>query len=635
MNLSICSVYAIALVVVFFGNPQEAVSQSTVVAEIAPDELSQLRKKAEQGDANSQYFLAFRYAIGMKVAKDPAEAAKWYRKAAEQGHAGAQFSLGKMYQAGVGVPKDVAETVKWCTKAAEQGHANAQSALGEIYSSGYGVPKDADAAVKWYTKAAEQGHPVAQNNLAVLYAAGKGVAKDQAAAVKWYTKAAEQGYAIAQFNLGFIYLNGAGVPEDAAVAAKWYTKAAEQGQEAAQFNLALMYSAGHGVPKDAAAAVMWFTKAAEQGSTLAQLNLGRMYWTGIGVPKDAAAALTWYTKAAEQGDADAQTVLGIMYSSGKDVRKDAATAVRWFTKAAEQGKADAQSLLSVMYWNGEGVAANNVLAYVWSSLAAASGNEYAREGRDRIAKEMTREQIAEAQKIAAAFKPKKWEATDTTEDNQALPASVHATGSGFFVTPDGYFVTNQHVIADATRIQVRTAAGTFTADVIRSDASNDIAILKVNGSGTFTALPVRGSKGLKLADKVATLGFPNPGLQGFAAKYSSGEVAALSGPSDDPRLMQISVPIQPGNSGGPLVDSSGCVVGVVVAQLDKFATLKMTGNLPENVNYAVKGTILLGVMEAVPNLSDKVRSDSEKPLRDPAEVVKLVEAACGMVIVEK
>jgi S1-C subfamily serine protease len=180
---------------------------------------------------------------------------------------------------------------------------------------------------------------------------------------------------------------------------------------------------------------------------------------------------------------------------------------------------------------------------------------------------------------------------------------------------------------------VRTATGTFPAAVVRIDPTNDIAILKVQGE--FRALPVRGSRGLKLADHVATLGYPNPDLQGVASKYSSGEVAALSGPGDDPRFLQISVPIQTGNSGGPLVDTSGRVVGVVVSQLDKIATLKLTGNIPENVNYAIKGTILLGVMEAVPGLADKLQSEPAKPPKDAADVAKLLEAACGMVLVEK
>jgi hypothetical protein len=83
------------------------------------------------------------------------------------------------------------------------------------------------------------------------------------------------------------------------------------------------------------------------------------------------------------------------------------------------------------------------------------------------------------------------------------------------------------------------------------------------------------------------------------------------------------------------VNANGCVVGVVTSQLDKVAALKVTGNLPENVNYAIKGTLLLSLIEAVPGLADEVSFDAPKGLRNSGDIAKMVEAACGMVIVEK
>jgi len=92
---------------------------------------------------------------------------------------------------------------------------------------------------------------------------------------------------------------------------------------------------------------------------------------------------------------------------------------------------------------------------------------------------------------------------------------------------------------------------------------------------------------VKLGGTVATVGFPNIGLQGFAPKLAKGEIASLSGAGDDGRYFQISVPVQPGNSGGALVDERGNVVGVVSAKLSARAALAASGALPENVNYAV------------------------------------------------
>ena len=91
---------------------------------------------------------------------------------------------------------------------------------------------------------------------------------------------------------------------------------------------------------------------------------------------------------------------------------------------------------------------------------------------------------------------------------------------------------------------------------------------------------------MKLGGTVATVGFPDIGLQGFAPKLAKGEIASLAGAADDPRYFQISLPVQPGNSGGALVDARGNVVGIVAAKLDASAALAATGSLPENVNFA-------------------------------------------------
>ena len=91
-------------------------------------------------------------------------------------------------------------------------------------------------------------------------------------------------------------------------------------------------------------------------------------------------------------------------------------------------------------------------------------------------------------------------------------------------------------------------------------------------------------------------------MQGFAPKLAKGEIASLSGIQDDPRYFQISVPGQPGNSGGALVDERANVIGIVSAKLDAVAALKSSGALPENVNYAVKSRE--GRHVAVPNFRD-------------------------------
>ena len=132
-----------------------------------------------------------------------------------------------------------------------------------------------------------------------------------------------------------------------------------------------------------------------------------MYTRGTGVVQDHEQAVKWFRKAAQQGDAIAQFNLGGMYEHGKGVPQDYGETLKWFQKAAEQDYFMAQFKLGAMYENGRGVAQNYVMAHMWYNLAGLLGMEIAHEERDRIAEEMTPVQIAEAQRLAREWKPKK------------------------------------------------------------------------------------------------------------------------------------------------------------------------------------------------------------------------------------
>jgi S1-C subfamily serine protease len=137
---------------------------------------------------------------------------------------------------------------------------------------------------------------------------------------------------------------------------------------------------------------------------------------------------------------------------------------------------------------------------------------------------------------------------------------------------------------------------------------------------------------VKMGNTVATVGFPNAGMQGFAPKLTKGEIASLTGAQDDPRYFQISVPLQPGNSGGALVNEQGNVVGVVSAKLDAAIALAASGSLPENVNYAVKSGFLLSFLESVPELSSKLKEAGNMDLKFE-DAVKSAEKAAVLILV--
>ncbi len=491
------------------------------------------------------------------------------------------------------------------------------------------VPVDAATAQFEATKAkAETGDVQAQFELGVCYSGGQGVARDNAETVKWFRKAAQQNYAPAQSFLGVCYLVGQGVAKDEVEAVKWFRKAAEQNDALAQYSLGVAYASGRGVAKDEVQAVKWYRKAAEQNYVPAMQALVGYYMTGKGVERNLGEGIKWLRKAAQQNFADAQYALGLCYAEGEGVTQDYAEAVNWFRKAAEQNYADAQGKLGIWYTKGRGVPQDYIQAYKWYSLAAAQNASWA-DLRDGIAGFMTPEQIAEAQRRSSAFVPHK-ETPDSSSVNSTSPDSPTATGTGFFITDDGYLISNYHVVKDATKVRLLTSAGLIDAKVVQVDAANDLALLKADGR--FALLPIAASRTGLLGGTVATVGFPDIGLQGFAPKLAKGEIASLSGAGDDPRYFQISAPVQPGNSGGALVDERGNVIGIVSAKLDAGAALAASGALPENVNYAVKSSLLLSFLESVPAVSARLKAPNTEDEKFE-DVVKSAQDAAVLVLV--
>ncbi len=429
---------------------------------------------------------------------------------------------------------------------------------------------------------AEEGDPVAQDRLGVLYDKGWGVSQDYGQALKWYRRAAEQHYSLAERNLGHMYEEGHGVAQNYGEAVNWYRRAAEQRLIPAYHNLGYMYEQGRGVPQDYAEAVKWYRRAAEQNFPPAEFSLGLMYAEGHGVPRNDREAAKWYGYAAENGDPSAQNNLGLLYATGRGAPQD------------------------------------YVKAYLWLSLAAAlsqSGvdRETFTRNRDRVALGMTQEQLAEGQHLASNWRrPATWigpkakaPSVSESESNSpsltpnAPPRESHliVSGTGFFVTRDGQIVTNAHVVEACDHVQVRTAAGEKNGAQITAMAKvDDLAVLKT-GLSVPAAATFRAGTTVNLGDAVIVYGFPLPGFLASSGNVTTGNVTALAGVRDDPRILQISAPIQRGNSGGPVFDVSGNVVGIVVAKLDALGIASATRDIPQNINFAIKASVATNFLE--------------------------------------
>src|SRR6266699_3807275 len=487
---------------------------------------------------------------------------------------------------------------------------------------------------------AENGYTDAQCQLAISLER-----TDEAAAMMWLRKAADAGNATAQCYLGNAYDDaypeGWGLHKNPQEYVRWYRKAAQKSYPLAKSNLGVLYSKGRGVETNLQETVKWFTLAAEQGFASAQRNLGHCYYRGEGVPSNFVTSAKWYLRAARQGDADAQFRLAIQYFHGQGVPSDFVTSAKWYLRAAKQGNAAAQALLAGQYFNGQGVPQDYVEAYKWANLAAVNGDsDNAAHLRVIFVEHMTPDQIAEAQRRSSAFIP---QTENQTSDKfaESSPALVpKSTGTAFFISGNRYLLTAAHVVEGATRIVVNHGRKNLPAKLIKTDTANDLAVLKVALRYTLDfeiadelevdwhtpALPLAASRSVKLGDSIFTIGFPNTNLQGTEPKLTKGEISSMSGIQDDPRDFQISAPIQPGNSGGPLVDLSGNVVGMVTSRLADVATLQANGSPAGGITYALKSSFIVAFLETLAEPSAKLKEPRPPRQRRFSEVVEEVKA---------
>jgi serine protease Do len=197
-----------------------------------------------------------------------------------------------------------------------------------------------------------------------------------------------------------------------------------------------------------------------------------------------------------------------------------------------------------------------------------------------------------------------------------------STGTGFFVAFDGTVATAEHVIDGCSKIVARSDDGSVADAQLRVvDKANDLALLKVQKKpskiGTLRV-------GIRLGETVEAFGFPHADLLSTSGNFTVGNVTAVSGMGDDSRDLQTSAPVQAGNSGGPLLDQFGNVVGLVDAKLNALKVAMADGDLPQNVNFAIKSEIVLAFLESN-RVEAQLGSSSDKPLA-PADIADKARA---------
>lgn len=308
--------------------------------EASAQDLDVLIRSAEEGDAESQNRLAYRYYDGNGVEKDYAEAFKWWLKAAGQNHLIAQYNVALSYEKGEGIEQDYTKAIDLYKKAADKGLAAAQHALGLLFIYGRGVEKNAELAESWLKKAADQNYVHSLYYLGGCYYDKE---KYQEALEVW-TRSADQGVPEAKYQLGLMYEKGLGTEKDLVKAYGWYLSASKDGPIDAQYRTALCYYFGKGVKQDFDIAEIWFRNLAEKGHLLSQHYLGNcLYYQG-----KYAECLEWWEKAGNRGIAESSYNVGLCYETGEGCEKDMEKAWQWYLKAAGQGHQESKEIIRAL-----------------------------------------------------------------------------------------------------------------------------------------------------------------------------------------------------------------------------------------------------------------------------------------------
>jgi uncharacterized protein len=212
--------------------------------------------------------------------------------------------------------------------------------------------------------------------------------------------------------------------------------------------------------------------------------------------------------------------------------------------------------------------------------------------------------------------------------NSSAPPKPVSSGFGFFVSHEGDLITDNHVIEGCRELRVVRDGKSNTARVIGADLGADLAVLRIPDlAGDIASF--RSADLEKPGEAVIVAGYPLQGLLTSKASVTTGIISALAGPKEDKKLMQITAPVQPGNSGGPLVDSQGNVIGIIVSKLNGLRVARATGLLPENINFAVRADLARALLDKNSVKYDTALSRTE-PLATP-EIAEKVFKFTAMV----
>lgn len=314
-------------------------------------------------------------------------------------------------------------------------------------------------------------------------------------------------------------------------------------------------------------------------------------------------------QSALSGNPDSQYELGLYYHEGSAKAHDPlasgplgeisnyeySQAFIWYQRAANNGHVEATYKTAFFYENGLGTGRDIPAAISWyKKYSQFVANDAA--GFTRVSA-----QIAELEKSGGAGGPPTLEVPNPPRVREGRKiggdAKEVSSGSGFFVNRNGVVVTNLHVVSQCQQIKVFVGMEENEAKLTGTDRQADLAVLSTKVTESYP---------LKLADgppfvteDIFVAGYPFGRAVSSSVKVTRGIVSALTGVADDFSRFQIDAALQPGNSGGPIVNDSGNVVGVAVSKLDVRSSIDAFGAIPENINFGIKSSVVENLLSSL------------------------------------